>query len=144
MIPILAEVGGRVRFEDIIEGETLRTERDPGGSERRMIMEHKGDLHPQVIVEDQSGKILDFYYIPEKAHIEVVEGQQISAGTMVGKTPREVSGKPCRFTCSAKSRASIAARASISTTSTSRLSCLKCCARFASTRAAIPRSCPAR
>jgi DNA-directed RNA polymerase subunit beta' len=92
MIPVLAEVGGRIRFEDIIEGETLRTERDPGGSERRMIMEHKGDLHPQVIVHDESGKILDFYYIPEKAHIEVVEGQQISAGTLLAKTPREVAG----------------------------------------------------
>jgi DNA-directed RNA polymerase subunit beta' len=92
MIPILAEVGGRIRFEDIIEGDTLRTERDPGGSERRMIMEHKGDLHPQIIVQDEGGKILDFYYIPEKAHIEVVEGQQITAGTLLAKTPREVSG----------------------------------------------------
>jgi len=92
MIPILAEVGGRIRFEDVIEGETLRTERDPGGSERRQIMEHKGDLHPQIIVEDEGGKILDFYYIPEKAHIEVDEGQKISAGTLLAKTPREVSG----------------------------------------------------
>jgi DNA-directed RNA polymerase subunit beta' len=92
MIPILAEVGGRIRFEDIIDGETLRTERDPGGSERRMIMEHKGDLHPQIIVEDQGGKILDFYYIPEKAHLEVTEEQQITAGTLLAKTPREVSG----------------------------------------------------
>jgi len=28
-------------------------------------------LHPQVILEDESGKILDFYYMPEKAYIEV-------------------------------------------------------------------------
>ncbi len=39
-----------------------------------MIMEHKGDLHPQIVLEDASGKILDFYYLPEKAHIEVNEG----------------------------------------------------------------------
>ena len=57
-----------------------------------MIMEHKGDLHPQVVLEDASGKILDFYYLPEKAHIEVNEGDQISAGTLLAKTPREVSG----------------------------------------------------
>ena len=55
-------------------------------------MEHKGDLHPQVVLEDASGKILDFYYLPEKAHIEVTEGSQISAGTLLAKTPREVSG----------------------------------------------------
>ena len=55
-------------------------------------MEHKGDLHPQIVLEDASGKILDFYYLPEKAHIEVTEGRQISAGTLLAKTPREVSG----------------------------------------------------
>jgi DNA-directed RNA polymerase subunit beta' len=91
-LPILAEVGGRVRFEDIIENETLRTERDAGGSERRTIMEHKGELHPQIIVEDTSGKILDVYYIPEKAHIEVLENQQITAGSLLAKTPREQAG----------------------------------------------------
>ncbi len=91
-IPILAEVAGRVRYEDVIQGETMRLEKDPSGHERRMIMEHKGDLHPQVVLEDTSGKILDFYYLPEKAHIEVTEGLQVSAGTLLAKTPREVSG----------------------------------------------------
>ena len=91
-IPILAEVGGKIRFEDVIEGETMRAEKDPGGHVRRMIMEHKGDLHPQIIIEDASGKILDFYYLPEKANIEVDEGQMISAGTLVAKQSREASG----------------------------------------------------
>ena len=91
-IPILAEVGGKVRYEDVIEGETMRIEKDPSGHIRRIIMEHKGDRHPQVILEDESGKILDFYYMPEKAHIEVNEGDKISAGTLLAKTPREVSG----------------------------------------------------
>jgi DNA-directed RNA polymerase subunit beta' len=91
-IPILAEVGGKVRFEDIIEGETIRLEKDPGGHVRMIVTEYKGDLHPQVVLEDESGKILDFYYLPERANIEVPEGKQISAGTLLAKTPREVSG----------------------------------------------------
>ncbi|MBX3411776.1 MAG: DNA-directed RNA polymerase subunit beta' [Pirellulales bacterium] len=91
-IPILAEVAGKVRFEDVIEGETMRLEKDPGGHVRRLIMEHKGDLHPQIIIEDTSGKILDFYYLPEKANIEVNEGDLISAGTLVAKQSREASG----------------------------------------------------
>ena len=57
-----------------------------------MIMEHKGDLHPQVVIEDAEGKILAFYYVPEKAHVEVQEGQQVSAETLLAKTPREVTG----------------------------------------------------
>ena len=92
-IPILAETGGKVRFEDLIDGQTMRSEKDPSGHIRYVIMEHKGDLHPQVVVEDPAdGKILDFYYMPERAHLEVEEGQIISPGAMVAKTPREASG----------------------------------------------------
>jgi DNA-directed RNA polymerase subunit beta' len=92
MIPILAEVGGKIRFDEIVEGETLRKERDPGGAERWVIMEHKGDLHPQIVIEDDRGQSLAFYYVPEKAHLEVREGDKVSAGNLLAKTPREVGG----------------------------------------------------
>jgi DNA-directed RNA polymerase subunit beta' len=92
MIPILAEVGGRVRFEEIEEGETLRKERDAGGAERLVIMEHKGDLHPQILIDDDRGQTLAFYYMPEKAHLEVRVGQTVTAGSLLAKTPREQSG----------------------------------------------------
>jgi DNA-directed RNA polymerase subunit beta' len=92
-IPILAETGGKIRFEDLIEGETIRGELDPSGKTRYVVMEHKGDLHPQIVVEDLAdGKILDFYYMPERAHLEVIEGEVISPGKLVAKTPREASG----------------------------------------------------
>jgi DNA-directed RNA polymerase subunit beta' len=91
-IPILAEVGGKIRFEDVIDGETIRLEKDPGGHVRMIVTEYKGDLHPQIVLEDDAGKILDFYYLPEKANIEVQEGKMVSAGTLLAKTPREVSG----------------------------------------------------
>ncbi len=91
-IPILAEVGGKVRFDDIVENETMKIEIDPSGHVRRTIIEHKGDLHPQIIIVDAEGKTLDYKYIPERASIEVNDGQMISAGTLVAKTPREVGG----------------------------------------------------
>ncbi|MEZ6065649.1 MAG: DNA-directed RNA polymerase subunit beta' [Planctomycetaceae bacterium] len=91
-IPILSEVGGRVRFEDLVEGRTMRSETDASGNVRRTVIEHKGDLHPQVVIEDSTGKILDYYYVPERASVEVEEGEQIVAGAIVAKTPREASG----------------------------------------------------
>ena len=92
-IPILAETGGKIRYEDLVDGETIRGELDPSGRERFVVIEHKGDLHPQIVVEDpKDGKILDFYYMPERAHLEVTEGQIITPGTLVAKTPREASG----------------------------------------------------
>jgi len=92
-IPIIAEVGGRVRFEDLVDGETLRVDRDAAGTIRRIVMEHRGDRQPQIIIEDpETGKILGYEYLPEKAHIEVEEGQIVTPGTLLAKQPREVTG----------------------------------------------------
>jgi len=91
-IPILAEVSGKVRFEDVVEGETMRLEKDPGGNIRRLISDHKGELHPQIVLEDADGKPLDVYYLPERAHIEAPEGAVVSAGSVLAKTPREATG----------------------------------------------------
>jgi DNA-directed RNA polymerase subunit beta' len=91
-VPILCEVGGRVRFEDLVEGQSIRSEKDSNGNMRRTVIEHKGDLHPQIILEDTTGKILDFYYLPERASIEVQEGQIVSAGFVLAKNPRESAG----------------------------------------------------
>jgi DNA-directed RNA polymerase subunit beta' len=91
-IPIISEEGGKVRWEDIKEGETLRRERDPvSGIDRFTIMEHKGDLHPQILIEDDRGNVQRAYFIPERANIQVTDGQKVSAGTLLAKTPREVS-----------------------------------------------------
>ncbi len=92
-IPILAEVGGKLRYEDLVEGETIRAEKDPSGQMRYIVMEHKGDLHPQLVIEDpKDGKVLDFYYMPEKAHLVAREGDLIKAGAVIAKTPREAGG----------------------------------------------------
>jgi DNA-directed RNA polymerase subunit beta' len=91
-IPILCEVSGKIRFDDVVEGETMRVERDPGGGTRFIIVDHKGDLHPQIVIEDAEGKPLDVYYMPERAVITVQEGKQVSAGTELAEMPRESSG----------------------------------------------------
>ncbi|MDR4505268.1 MAG: DNA-directed RNA polymerase subunit beta' [Candidatus Scalindua sp.] len=92
MTPILAEMGGVVRFEDIIENKTMRKEYDPVTQiKRNVIIEHKGDLHPQIIIETHDGKIQGLYPIPEKAHIEVENEAVVSAGTLLAKTPREIT-----------------------------------------------------
>jgi len=91
-IPVLAEVAGKVRYEDVVEGETMRAEKDPGGNVQKLIIDHKGELHPQVVIEDADGKPLDVHYLPEKARITVNEGEEVGAGAVVASTPREASG----------------------------------------------------
>ncbi len=91
-IPILSEVSGKVRYEDIVDGETMAEAKDASGTVRRTIIEHKGELHPQIVVEDKEGKPLDVYYLPERANIIVEDGAKISAGSTVAETPREATG----------------------------------------------------
>ncbi|MEN6307127.1 MAG: DNA-directed RNA polymerase subunit beta' [Anaerohalosphaeraceae bacterium] len=92
-VPILAEVPGFVRLVDIIEGETMRVEEERKGQRGRpVVVEHKGDKHPQVIIEDGEGKILDVHYLPAKARIEVDEGQQVAAGALLARLPRGGGG----------------------------------------------------
>jgi DNA-directed RNA polymerase subunit beta' len=92
-VPILAERDGVIRFDDVVEGKTMREEMDPGsGVRRRVVMEHKGDLHPQIVIEDDKGQPIALYPLPEKAHIEVDLGAKVKAGSLLAKTPREIKG----------------------------------------------------
>lgn len=91
-IPIISEVGGKIRFDDVVEGVTMRFERDPGGGTRQVIIDHKGDLHPQIVIEDADGKPLDVYYLPERATITTQEGNMVSPGTDLAEMPRESKG----------------------------------------------------
>ena len=92
-VPILAEVAGIVRFQDIEEGETVRAEPEKGkGAARLVVIEHKGEKHPRIVVEDKTGKILDFHYLPSKARIEVREEQTVQPGDLLARQPREISG----------------------------------------------------
>jgi DNA-directed RNA polymerase subunit beta' len=92
-VPILAEVSGIIRFVDILEGETIRIEEERKGQVGRpVVIEHKGDKHPQIIIEEASGKILDVHYLPAGARIEVVEDQKVRAGQLLAHQPRATGG----------------------------------------------------
>jgi len=89
----LSEQAGKVRLVEVIEGQTLTKEQDKDtGAIRWIIKEHKGDLHPRVILEDDNGKVVETVYLPERSNLEVRDGQKISAGTIIAKLAREAGG----------------------------------------------------
>lgn len=90
--PILAEKSGIVEFKDIVDGETTRFEQTKGGKQELIVIEHTGEKHPQIIIKDEAGSILDFHHLPAKARIEVIEGQEIKIGEMLARQPKEVAG----------------------------------------------------
>jgi DNA-directed RNA polymerase subunit beta' len=91
-VPILSEKAGRVKFVDIIEGVTMKQEEDETTAQEAMvIIEHKEDLHPQIVILGEKGEAPASYPIPSGAHIVVAEGDKIVAGTLMAKTPRKTS-----------------------------------------------------
>jgi len=91
-VPILSEKGGKVKFVDIIEGVTMKQELDQATAQEAMvIIEHKEDLHPQIVILNDKGEPSANYPIPSGAHIVVSEGDRIVAGTLMAKTPRKSS-----------------------------------------------------
>ncbi|MGZ5563956.1 MAG: DNA-directed RNA polymerase subunit beta', partial [Chthoniobacterales bacterium] len=91
-VPILSEKAGKVKFADIIEGVTRKQETDETtGQEAMVVIEHKEDLHPQIIILDDHNEPIANYLIPSGAHIVVAEGDRIVAGTLMAKTPRKTS-----------------------------------------------------
>jgi DNA-directed RNA polymerase subunit beta' len=90
-VPILSEKAGKVKFHDIIEGVTMKYEVDATTQQEAMvIIDHKEDLHPQIVVVDEkTGEPAANYPIPSGAHIVVEEDDKIVAGTLMAKTPRK-------------------------------------------------------
>ena len=85
--PILAEKSGKIRFRDIEDGETVRIERK-ANKEEMVVIEHKGEKHPRITIEDEAGNVLDLHHLPAKAHIEVKDGASIEAGHRIAFTPK--------------------------------------------------------
>ena len=94
-MPIHAEQGGYVEYHDIIEGVTMRKEVDETETAKNIhtvIMEHKEDLHPQIIVYNmKGGEPIAYYSMPAGAHIVVKDKKTIEPGELLAKTPRQIA-----------------------------------------------------
>jgi DNA-directed RNA polymerase subunit beta' len=99
-IPILTEVSGTVKFGDILEGITMEEKVDERtGLSTKVVVDHKDiDKRPRISIKDEGGATARIaggnearYLIPVGAHLNVVEGQQVVAGDIIAKIPRETT-----------------------------------------------------
>jgi DNA-directed RNA polymerase subunit beta' len=89
--PVLTEVGGQVKYEDLRENVTVREELNPVTKlTERVVVEHKQEYHPQILILDESKEVAGIYPIPIGAHILVKDSQKVSAGDLLAKIPRLV------------------------------------------------------
>ncbi|MGD2063239.1 MAG: DNA-directed RNA polymerase subunit beta' [Nitrospirota bacterium] len=92
-IVILSEVAGKVVFEDIIEGRTMREEVDEvTGLSRRVIIDSSDTaLRPRIVIKDARGREAGSYLVPFGASIQMEEGEEVIPGDVLGKIPRETT-----------------------------------------------------
>jgi DNA-directed RNA polymerase subunit beta' len=91
-VPILTERTGKVEFRDMIPGVTVRREIDEAtGVLGTVVIEHKEDLHPQIVIIDDRKKVAASYSIPAGAHVVVQENKKVHAGILLAKTPRKIA-----------------------------------------------------
>jgi DNA-directed RNA polymerase subunit beta' len=91
--PILTEVNGIAKYEDIIDKITIQEEMNVAtGRKERVVIDFKGDYHPQLLILSQDKKeVLGIYPLPSGAHIMLAEGDKVEAGDVIAKTPRLVA-----------------------------------------------------
>jgi DNA-directed RNA polymerase subunit beta' len=99
-MPILTEISGRVKFGDILAGLTMEEQLDDvTGLTRKVIIESKSaDKRPRLTLKDASGKTAKLqngsparYMLPVGANIVIHEDQEVGAGEVLAKIPRETT-----------------------------------------------------
>jgi len=88
---ILTEFGGTAAFKDIIDGVTVKEERDENtGLVRQVITESAEEKYqPQILIKNEKGKVVKSYLLPSKAHLWVTDGEAVFPGSILSKIPRE-------------------------------------------------------
>jgi DNA-directed RNA polymerase subunit beta' len=99
-LPTLTQVGGTVKFGDLIEGVTVeeRVDERTGLSTKVVIDTKDVEKRPRITIKDADGNTARLpngnearYQLPVGVHLNVYEGQELSPGDIIAKMPRETT-----------------------------------------------------
>ncbi|HQZ40023.1 MAG TPA: DNA-directed RNA polymerase subunit beta' [Vicinamibacterales bacterium] len=90
---ILTEEKGQVRFKDIIEGTTVHEAVDEvTGLSRYIIVDSPDEKkQPTIEIRDTKGGVTRKYIMPVSAHLMVSDSEDVRAGDVLAKIPRETT-----------------------------------------------------
>jgi DNA-directed RNA polymerase subunit beta' len=99
-LPMLTQVGGIVRFGDLLEGVTVEERVDERtGLSTKVIIDTKDiEKRPRITIKDADGHALKLpngtearYQLPVGIHLNVFDGQEVGPGDIIAKMPRETT-----------------------------------------------------
>jgi DNA-directed RNA polymerase subunit beta' len=92
---ILTEVSGLVQFKDLEAGTTLKEQVDEVTGLSQWVVTESTDeqFQPRLVIRDEKGgsKGSKKYLMPSRAHLMVQDGDEVSAGDVLAKIPRETT-----------------------------------------------------
>jgi DNA-directed RNA polymerase subunit beta' len=92
---ILTEVGGTVHYKDLLEGVTMQEQVDEITGMAQLVVVDSPDekRQPTLVVRPDTAGRADTkrYLMPTKAHLMVREGDEVDAGDVLAKIPRETT-----------------------------------------------------
>jgi DNA-directed RNA polymerase subunit beta' len=95
--PIITDKAGVVRYQDLVEGQTLKEEVDDAtGIANKVVSEWKAtrakdDLRPRMTLLDEASGEAGRYLLPVGAILSVADGQRVEAGDVLARMPREAA-----------------------------------------------------
>jgi DNA-directed RNA polymerase subunit beta' len=96
-LPVITEKSGKVKYQDLIEGVSLLEEVDEAtGISNKVVSDWKAvnkkdDLKPRVtLLNEESGETAR-YPLAVKAILSVADGQDVHAGDVIARIPREAA-----------------------------------------------------
>ncbi|MFZ5797671.1 MAG: DNA-directed RNA polymerase subunit beta' [Desulfobulbaceae bacterium] len=101
-IPIVSEIAGKIKYGDVIEGDTMQEKVDAvtGKASKVITMATVSkQSNPRITIKDERGRTMKLtggeiparYSLPVGSIITVSEGEFITPGTVVAKIPRETT-----------------------------------------------------
>jgi DNA-directed RNA polymerase subunit beta' len=88
---ILTEVPGTVKFQDLKEGKTVEQEIDKVTGQIRLVVKDSDEKNQPRLEMRNGNKVLKTYQMPIRANLQVIDGQEVAAGDVIAKIPRETT-----------------------------------------------------
>ncbi len=89
---ILSEVDGTIKYQDLKEGKTVEEEIDKVTGQKRLVVKDSDEKNqPRLEIRGGNNKVLKTYQMPIRANLHVEDGDEVRAGDIIAKIPRETT-----------------------------------------------------
>ncbi len=88
---ILTEVSGVVKFQDLKEGKTVEQDIDKVTGTLRLVVKDSDEKNQPRLEIKLGNKVQKTYQMPIRANLQVTDAQEVEAGDVIAKIPRETT-----------------------------------------------------